>query len=97
MWEGLLPIGSVVRLIGSERNFMIVATCVIKDDEKKEVFDYAACIFPEGFTDSDNMFLFNRDQIDDIFCVGYMTEESEKWTEQNEKNIAGLRDGSISI
>ena len=36
-------------------------------------------------------------QIDKIFCVGYMTPECDAWTEQNEKNIRGLRDGSIAF
>ncbi|MBQ7613437.1 MAG: DUF4176 domain-containing protein [Butyrivibrio sp.] len=97
MWEGLLPIGSVVQLIGSPRKFLIICTCALKDGEEKKIYDYAACLFPQGYSDYNELYMFDREQIDKIFCVGYMTPECDAWTEQNEKNIRGLRDGSIAF
>ncbi|WP_408070257.1 DUF4176 domain-containing protein [Butyrivibrio sp. JL13D10] len=97
MWKGLLPIGSVVSLYGSNSRFMILSTAAVKEDDVKKVFDYCACLFPMGFSDPDSMFMFNNEDIDNVYCVGYLSPEGEEYRKNAERNIKGLRDGSITI
>ncbi len=97
MWTGLLPIGSVVSLYGSDMKFIIVGNCILNEADKKKLFDYAACVFPQGFISADQFYMFNREDIDEVYCVGYLTPEWEKWECEIEKGIKGVRDGSIKI
>ena len=77
MITGLLPIGSVVLLKDSTKRVMIIGFCQAEasDDEKKTIWDYSGCLYPEGYIGPDKTFLFNGDQIDKIFAIGYQDEE----------------------
>lgn len=76
MFEGLLPIGSVVLLKESTKRIMIIGVLQKQAKEEGEVlWDYSACLYPEGYLGPDKTFLFNSDQIDKIYSVGYQDEE----------------------
>ncbi len=76
MFEGLLPIGTVVLLKNSKNRIMIIGVLQKQIKEGKEVlWDYSACLYPEGYLGSDKLFLFNTDQIEKIFSIGYQDEE----------------------
>ena len=49
MFEGLLPIGTVVLLKNSKKRIMIIGLLQkqIKDGEEI-IWDYSACFYPEG-------------------------------------------------
>ncbi len=70
-----LPIGSVVLLKGSKKRVMIIG---LKQRQagSTQVWDYSACLFPEGLLDPDKLFLFNNDQIERLFFVGMQDAES---------------------
>lgn len=70
--ENLLPIGSVVKLKESEKK-MMVAGILINNGEKK--YDYLGVMHPEGFVDSRQIFLFNHEDIEEVFFFGYMNAE----------------------
>lgn len=76
MFEGLLPIGTVVLLKNSQKRVMIIGVIQkqIKDG-KDVIWDYSACFYPEGYMGPDKTFLFNSEQIEKIFAVGYQDEE----------------------
>ena len=76
MFEGLLPIGTVVLLKNSQKRIMIIGLMQkqLKDGEPV-IWDYAACFYPEGYMGPDRTFLFNADQIEKIYAVGYQDEE----------------------
>ena len=76
MFEGLLPVGTVVLLKESTKKIMIIGVLQkqINIDEEK-IWDYAACFYPEGYMGGDKLFLFNHDQIEKVFAVGYQDEE----------------------
>ena len=46
----------------------------IKEGEEV-IWDYSACFYPEGYMGPDKTFLFNGDQIEKVFAVGYQDEE----------------------
>ena len=71
----LLPIGSVVILKNATKKLMIMGFYSSSTDDKDKIFDYCGCLYPEGLISSDNNLLFNHDQIDKIFYIGYKNEE----------------------
>ena len=76
MFEGLLPIGSVVLLKNSKKRIMIIGVLQKQLKEGEEViWDYSACLYPEGYLGPDKTFLFNADQIEKVYSVGYQDEE----------------------
>lgn len=52
--KDLLPIGSVVTL---------------KEGTKK-LYDYAGCLWPEGYMDKEHCYVFDHEDIDCLFYIG---------------------------
>lgn len=65
MFTGSLPIGSVVVIGDSKNKVMIIGVCQ-KGVSAGKHWDYCGVVYPEGFLDSQKMFLFNNDQIAQI-------------------------------
>lgn len=70
-----LPIGSIVLLKGATKRLMITGFCVIPDEDKNKIYDYSGCLYPEGIISNEQTALFNHDQIDKVFSIGYSDEE----------------------
>ncbi len=75
-----LPIGSVVLLKNGKKRLMIIGYAQIDMGKKDKVFDYSGCMYPEGVISSDQTLLFDHDDIDKIFCLGFQDEEGQKFT-----------------
>lgn len=73
--KNILPIGTVVLLKNSTKKVMITGFFQRTKDDQDKLWDYAGCFFPEGFISGDKIFLFDHEQIDKIFMVGYQDEE----------------------
>ena len=69
-----LPIGSVVLLIDGEKTIMIYGRKQIFA-ETNEVYDYVACLYPEGNLSEEYTYLFNHDQVWEVVFKGYVNEE----------------------
>ena len=83
MFEGLLPIGTVVLLKNSKKRIMIIGVVQKQTKEGEEIiWDYSACFYPEGYMGPDKTFLFNSDQIERIFAVGYQDQEQFMFKEK---------------
>lgn len=83
--KNLLPIGSVVLLQGGQKKVMIYGRMQRQLENGKE-WDYIACLYPEGNIDPNKCFLFNHDQIDTVYFLGYQGPEEFKFKEiMNEK------------
>ena len=83
MFEGLLPIGTVVLLKNSQKRVMIIGVLQKQIKEGNEViWDYSACFYPEGYMGPDRTFLFNADQIEKVFAVGYQDQEQFEFEEK---------------
>ena len=82
-YEKYLPLGSVVLLKGGKKRLMITGFCVQTEDGK--VYDYTGCLYPEGVLTSESNCVFNHDQIQRIFCIGYSDEEEKKFKEALKK------------
>ncbi|MCM1540559.1 MAG: DUF4176 domain-containing protein [Blautia sp.] len=75
MFERTLPIGSVVLLKGANKRLMIIGYCKYKAGDDETVYDYAGCVYPEGFMSPETTALFNHEQIDKIFALGYQNQQ----------------------
>ncbi len=90
--EGLLPIGSVVLLKGANHRLMIIGYCQRMISEPEKVYDYVACFYPEGFISAEKNLLFNREQIEQVYAVGYMTDGQFAFSEKMEQAIRRFRE-----
>lgn len=88
----LLPIGSVVLIGNSKRKVMIVGVCQKGGKNPDAIWDYTGVIFPEGYLDSEKMFLFNREQISHVYALGYQDEEQMEFKKKAEAVIANMRE-----
>lgn len=89
MLDRFLPIGSVVLLKGGTKEVMVTSYCILPGNEeigkdgvsvvpKHMVYEYGACIYPEGIVDSSVTCAFNHSQIDKVLFIGYETDNQKK-------------------
>lgn len=74
MMKNYFPIGTVVLLKGGKKRIMIIGIGQ-KDIETNEVWDYSACLFPEGYIDPSKVILFNHEQVERVYAIGYQDSE----------------------
>lgn len=74
----LLPIGSVVLLKKAEKRLMITGVLQV-DNESDEQYDYISVPYPEGNVGQENQFLFNHDNIETVFFMGFNDDERTKF------------------
>lgn len=65
-----LPIGSVVLLKNAEKKLMIYG-CNQKDTGNDKIYDYIGCLYPEGNIDPKHTYVFNHDQIERVYFIGF--------------------------
>lgn len=96
MYKNLLPTGSVVRLKDGDHYLMIVGR-VVGGGDPLGVYDYVACAFPEGMTDFENAFFFNKDRIEEVVFVGYQDSREISFRKEILDNLKPLKikDGEL--
>ena len=82
MREKYLPIGTVVLLKGGKKRAMITGFCSVAQENQEKVYDYSGCVYPEGYLSSNQVCLFDHDQIEKIFFLGYEDEEEKEFKEK---------------
>ena len=92
-YEKYLPVGSVVLLNGGTKRLMITGFCVVPNDDKSKVFDYSGCLYPEGVISSNQVALFNHDQIKTIYAIGYSDDEEKQFKEKLKKTLGENNNG----
>lgn len=80
--EKYLPIGSVVLLKDAKKRVMITGFAVQSKETGDKMYDYIGCLYPEGVISSDQNLLFDHDQIDKVYYMGYSDKE---WKELEAK------------
>lgn len=91
MFTGLLPIGSVVLVGNSTKKVMIVGLCQKGGSDEVKLWDYAGVIFPEGYIDQNKLFLFNNDQITQVYALGYQDAEQMAFKKKADAMMEELR------
>lgn len=74
----LLPIGSVVRLIGGKKALMIYGVRQT-NFETNEEYDYISVLYPEGTLGANSQFLFQHKDIEEVLFMGFETEASREF------------------
>ncbi len=84
MAKNILPIGTVVLLMNATKKVMITGFFQ-RTKEGDKLWDYAGCVYPEGYLDKEKMVLFDHGQIDKIIAVGYQDMEQFVFHDQLNK------------
>lgn len=84
--KNLLPNGSVVVLKDSNRKIMTLARWQrLEGDTEDRIFEYGACLYPEGLLSANETILFNHEQIEYVLFIGYRDLDEFKYLEYLKK------------
>lgn len=86
-----LPIGTVITLKNGNKRIMICGRLQERQEDHK-IFDYVACLYPEGILAPDELFLFDHEDIDQIFFVGLEDGEEFAFREFLIQQIRSLQE-----
>ncbi len=73
--EKYLPLGTVVLLQNGTKRIMINGFCTMDANNKDKVYDYSGVLFPEGALSSDQILLFDHNQIVRVDHLGLIDAE----------------------
>ena len=90
MRDKYLPIGSVVLLKGGKKRAMITGFCSVAQENQEKIYDYSGCVYPEGYLSSNQVCLFDHDQIEKIFFTGFEDDEEFEFKEKLNRIVATL-------
>lgn len=85
-----LPIGTVVLLKNAKKKIMITGFAVKGKETGDKVYDYNGCLYPEGVISSDKNLMFDHNQIDKIYYMGFVSEEEKEFKTKFNKLIDDL-------
>ena len=88
MREKFLPIGTVVLLKGGRKRAMITGFCSVAQENQEKIYDYSGCVYPEGYLSSNQVCLFDHDQIDKIFFLGFEDDEEKVFKDKLNKIVS---------
>ena len=82
--EKFLPLGTVCLLKDAKKKIMVIGYLPMSIDENKEekLYDYMGCIYPEGIISTDKSLLFNHQDIEKVFYIGYKDDELKEFNKK---------------
>lgn len=89
----ILPLGSIVTLKGSSKKLMIAGR-LQKNHGTQEVYDYCAVLWPEGHIDASHYYMFNQDQIENLYYIGMQDQEEFNFRFRLDEMEQKLRGGT---
>ena len=75
-YEKYLPLGTIAMLKGGSKRVMITGFCCLNDNK---MYDYTGCLYPEGYISADKILLFNHDQIERLYAIGFSDDEEKNF------------------
>ena len=69
---------------------MITGFCSVAAENQGKVYDYSGCVYPEGYLSSNQVCLFDHDQIDKVFFVGFEDEEEINFKVKLNKIVSSI-------
>lgn len=94
--EKYLPLGTVVLLEGGTKRVMITGFATASSDDPDLIYDYAGCMYPQGFITSNQTVLFDHDQIQKIYHFGLIDPEWVEFQSNLKKFLENLDEQDIS-
>lgn len=79
-YEKYLPLGTVAMLKNGKHRVMIIGYGArLEADENAPYYDYIGCLFPEGLFTTEQTLVFNHNEIDKIYHIGYVDNEVKEF------------------
>ena len=94
--EKYLPIGSIVLLKNAQKRIMVIGFVAKGKTLDDRIFDYMGCLYPEGVLSSEEILLFDHNQIDKIYYMGYVDEEWKKYQIKVKDSASKLEESHIA-
>ncbi len=79
-----MPIGSIVKIGDSFKNYMIMGFNPKVDNK---IYDYLACEYPFGLDSNHQSSVFNHNQIEKIFHIGFVNNQEKSFKSELLKSI----------
>ncbi len=79
-------------LNGGKKKLMIVGFNIVAESKKNKIWDFAGCPFPEGLLSSDQIFLFDKNNIKEVCYLGLKDEEEDHF-ENIKRKILNVTEG----
>lgn len=95
-YDHLLPIGSLVKVL-EEENRLVIIGCNMRDKVTGRVYDYCGCFYPVGYLSPDRVAKFNHEDIEIIYAVGYLDDESRNNQSVEEETNRGARGDAAGV
>lgn len=95
-YDRLLPIGSVICVKGAKDLLMIMG-CNQVNLQTRQLYDYSGVLYPMGYTDDRHVYIFDHDDIETVYSVGYLDEESRAFQQEAVKENMKLRTGVMTV
>ncbi len=76
----VLPVGTIVLLKEGNTKLMITGHLQFKLNDKKNLYDYCAVLYPEGQLDTKAAYLFNNEKIKRVYFLGYCDQKHRELT-----------------
>jgi hypothetical protein len=90
--EAMLPLGTVLKLQGSDKPVMVISRGVVLERAgQREWYKYGACLWPEG-SNASSMACFNDEQIGELLFCGYADDQEHAYTQ-----TLGAREDATTI
>ncbi len=83
--KDLLPIGTEVLLKNGDKLMMIAGIKQMDVEDASKEYDYYGVMYPEGHVGENFQYLFNHEDISEIYFKGFEDEERKRFLEQLEK------------
>ncbi|WP_252232162.1 DUF4176 domain-containing protein [Clostridium sp. ZBS15] len=81
--EELLPLGSIVTFKGTNKKVIIIGRIEhLKGDTSDDIYDYAACVYPEGSVSADSNYLFDGNLINKVYFKGYQDDQEIEYNKK---------------
>ncbi len=97
--KNILPLGSVVTLKhGDGTQLMIIARATIVNSGISEVYyDYGAVLIPQGMISPEEVYFFNKENVEEIIFIGFSNEVEHEFEEQYDNLVSNskFKKGSI--
>ena len=92
-----LPVGSVVKVTGSEQEFVIISQLPVTEiDGKQGYFEFGAAMLPMGIS-SQEMIFFNSEDVDKIIYLGYIDVQFQEFANRYEEILTSIEYERLTI
>ncbi len=92
-----LPVGSVVKVNGSNQEFVIISQVPLTEiDGKRGYFEFGAATLPMGLS-SQEMIFFNTEDVDKIVYLGYIDVDFQEFANNYEEILSTIQYENLKI